>query len=611
MSATRRTAISYSRFSHPKQAGGDSETRQAVLFRDFCQCHNLTPLTEVFADRGKSGYKGDHRKTGRLGDLIAAAKEGRFEPGTVIVVEAWDRLGRLRPDKQTELVAELLRTGVCIGVCRLNDLFTEEDFGTHKWTTLAVFIQLAYQESKQKADRGTAAWTRRRERERAAGKSINGPLPAWLERTEGGEVRLIPERAAAVRRIFELAAAGCGGTRIVAALIREGVPPFGEVVVREHRTRSAFSGHWSRPYIARILTDRRAVGEFQPAKVVEGASRRSKEQFVGPAIPNFYPAAIGEELFQLARAAQSGRNGHRDVPPRPGRGGHVNVFRGLLVHARDGEGFFFHNKGTTAQPSLVLTTATGVGGRAMPFSIPYPVFETAVLSRLKEVRAEDVLPAATANPGRADVLRAKLMNVRTDLASLQAELKAGFSKALAAVLREKEAEETALADSLQDELARTVRPAATAWGEVPGLVEMLRTAPDPDAARLRLRGVLRQCVESIGVLIVPRGIYRLCYAQVNFRGEPFTQVEPSTGDAFLREPYRSYLIIHKAAGRGRKGGWAAVSIKQPEAIRAGWPLEMTDLKNRGPIDDVQATEQALAAYPIDIIDRLLLQGQSI
>src|SRR5690242_12251633 len=108
MCKSRRLAVSYSRFSDPSQSQGDSEGRQDAMFKTFCQLHNLTPLSEVYADRGRSGYKDEHRKKGRLGELIAAAKDGKFEPGTVIVIEAWDRLGRLRPDKQTDLVAELL-----------------------------------------------------------------------------------------------------------------------------------------------------------------------------------------------------------------------------------------------------------------------------------------------------------------------------------------------------------------------------------------------------------------------------------------------------------------------------------------------------------------------
>ena len=73
--AARRIAISYNRFSDPKQAHGDSEDRQDRDFRNFCRRHNLTPLSEVYADRGRSGYKDEHRKKGRLGQLIAAGAQ--------------------------------------------------------------------------------------------------------------------------------------------------------------------------------------------------------------------------------------------------------------------------------------------------------------------------------------------------------------------------------------------------------------------------------------------------------------------------------------------------------------------------------------------------------
>src|SRR5690348_4893222 len=112
MGTKRRLAVSYSRFSSLLQARGDSEDRQVRMFRQFCERHNLTPSGEVFADRGRSGFKDEHRKKGHLGRLVALAKEGRFEQGSVVVVEAWDRLGRLRPDKMTQLVAELVQTGV-------------------------------------------------------------------------------------------------------------------------------------------------------------------------------------------------------------------------------------------------------------------------------------------------------------------------------------------------------------------------------------------------------------------------------------------------------------------------------------------------------------------
>src|SRR5262245_48929035 len=368
----RRIGISYSRLSDPKQAKGDGENRQEQDYRAFCGRHNLTPLAEVFADRC-SGYKDEHRKRGRLGQLIALAKDGAFEPGTVIVVEAWDRLGRLRPDKQTKLVAELLETGVHIGICRLDDIFTEADFGTHKWTTLAVFVQLAYQESLQKADRVARSWKSRREKARELGRLITGQLPAWLECVHG-QARPVPERVAAVRRVFALAGQGLGLGRTVAALVREAVPALGR------------GGRWNRTYLHLLLSDRRVLGEHQPC-TADGKP-------AGDAIADYFPAVVTAEEWALARAGQEQRQG-RDrrgrVLARSERK-HVNLFRGLLTHAPDGEGFFFQ-PGTTAKKvrHAVLRSKAGSDSRGKEVTFPYLVFEEAVLSLLAEVDPKEVL----------------------------------------------------------------------------------------------------------------------------------------------------------------------------------------------------------------------------
>lgn len=528
MPTPRRTAVSYSRFSSPKQADGDSAERQDRLYGAFCERHNLTPGKEVFADRGRSGYHDEHRTKGRLGKLIEAAKEGRFDPGTIIVIEAWDRLGRLRPDRQTELVAELLRTGVNIGVCRLDDIFSEDDFGSHKWTTLAVFIQLAHQESRQKAERVAASWEQRRKRAREDGAMLRSSLPAWIE-VVGDKPRLLPERAAVIRRIFKLAADGMGHTRIVATLTGEKVPAFGERVVRADRVRSQFSGRWTKPYVALLLRDRRVLGELQPMK---------GDKPDGSPLLGYYPAVVTEEQFALARAAQEDRSGHDSLGRRSGprQGKYVNVFKGMLTHARDGEGFLLHNKGTRAEPELVLINASGNEGRAeRSYTFPYSVFEGAVLGLLKELDPASVLPPSAAGPSSADVIRAKLKNCREDVTRLKEELRAGFSKSLVELLRDAEAKEIALANDLQDELARTARPLARSWGELPSLVDMIREATDPDAARLKLRPALRAIVEVAHVLIVPSGAWRHVAVQFMFVGG-------ST---------RHYLIAHRAAANRR------------------------------------------------------------
>jgi DNA invertase Pin-like site-specific DNA recombinase len=492
--------VSYTRFSTPNQARGDSETRQDREYRNFCERHNLTPGKEVFIDRGRSGYHGTHRTKGALGVLVHAAKQGRFEPGTVIVVESWDRLGRLRPDKQIELVSELLQTGVAIGVCRLNEIFELEDFGTHKWATLSVFISLAFNESKQKSDRLKSAWAARRKRAHESGEKMLGNLPAWVERVRG-ELRLIPERAAAVRRIYELATDGNGVTRIVRALESEKVKPFGAHKVNEHRTRSAFAGRWTKAYVALILRDRRTTGAHQLYK--DGKPD-------GDAIPDYFPRVVTDDQFALVRAAQSAKG-----KKMPRQRKYANAFKGMLTNARDGVPMNMVNVGSGANAKLYLknTGATGAG-----VTIPYAMFERCILSRLRELRADDILPAAERTTTSADAIRAKLAAVRADLANYKADLKAKYSKTLVELVHETEEQEVRYVNDLQDELARAAKPLAKAWTEAQSLMALIDTAEDKDAMRIRIRAALAAVVESGVVLVAGTKSVRVIAVQFDFVG---------------------------------------------------------------------------------------------
>src|SRR5262249_9621069 len=158
-------------------------------------------------------------------------------------------------------------------------------------------------------------------------------------------------------------------------------------------------GVWTRPYVKLILGDRRAVGEFQPRML-------DHDRPAGPPVPNYFPAAVTEEEFLLARAAQGQRRTYGSPPPPARRAGQYGkLCRSLLVHARDGEGFLLHNKGTAREPELLLINATGNGGRGRSYTFPYAIFEKATLRRLREVDPRDVMPREGEGPSCADVLR--------------------------------------------------------------------------------------------------------------------------------------------------------------------------------------------------------------
>src|SRR5262249_53561601 len=153
----------------------------------------------------------------------------------------------------------------------------------------------------------------------------------------------------------------------------------------------------------------------------------------------------------------------------------------------------------------------------------------------------DVLPQASEAPSRLDVLRAKLANVRADVAAIKSDLKGGYSKALADVLREKETEEESVATAFLEEKAKTARPVDQAWQHLPSLVDLIDSAGNE--ARLKLRPVLHRVVESMHVLTVRRGVTMIGAVQVFFPGGK----------------RRDYLIVYTPAGNGREGGWSCCS----------------------------------------------------
>jgi DNA invertase Pin-like site-specific DNA recombinase len=622
-----RPGISYRRFSDPgKQAGGDSRSRQARDFARFCERHNLTPATFRLTDSGLSGFRGEHRRKGAMGRLEAMARAGEVPPDAVLVIEGWDRLSRERPDKTIAMLSDLLRAGLSIGVCRLDDIFSEDDFGTHKFTTLAVFIQLAYQESRQKSERCSAAWAQKvlcaqegqgqppRRKDGRTTSWLTDRLPAWVE-VRGKELVLNRTRAEAVRRIFELAAAGLGCRAIATRLDREAVPSFGTApVVRVTRALKALYGQrdadefitpeggshtgpcplhepgagptltltrgedgkpatlacssgcdpvtilatlglrpadlvprWDHAYIATLLVDRRCVGEFQ--------LRDGKGRPLGDPLQNYLPAAVTQGEWDLARASKADRPDverqdrgrfKKDGVASPGGRGDgekVRLFGGGLI--RDALSGGTYRIAIRRGRNEVLIRSKAVAGfpGEEARSFPLPAFEKGVLSMLREINPEDVLPREEGSEGGTRELESELAAVRAELVELRADLDAnGYSRTLGQRVRELEGQEAGLKAQVDKARLKDARPVGEAWQEFGNLVDVLDRAEDPADARLRLRAALRRVVEGVWLLVQPQGHDRLAAVQVRFVGG---------GE-------RQYLIWHRrprSNGKVREEGW--------------------------------------------------------
>src|SRR5262245_38567206 len=296
--STRPAAYSYLRFSHPSQAGGDSVRRQEEL-RDawLAKSGAVLDASLSLADRGVSAFTGKHRENPdrhALAAFLKLVESGRVPAGSFLLIENLDRLSREEEVPACHLLTGILMAGVkVVQLSPYEMLLTEKSNG---WELMRAVMELSrgHGESKMKSERVGKAWRQKkqaaregqdqppRKKDGRVTRSLTARLPAWVE-DRGGVLVLVADRAAAVRRVFQLAAAGYGCTLTVRGLEAEKVPPFGG------------SGRWSRSYVALLLSDRRAVGEYQP--------RLRDRSADGPPIVGYYPGCVTEEEWQAARAA--------------------------------------------------------------------------------------------------------------------------------------------------------------------------------------------------------------------------------------------------------------------------------------------------------------------
>jgi hypothetical protein len=442
-------------------------------------------------------------------------------------------------------------------------------------------------------------------------KAITDALPLWI-REKDGTMELIPERAKVVRRIFALAAAGYGRSRIVQTLKTEGIPSF------------TGKREWSGASISFILSDGRARGVYQPCKE-QVTNNKRKRIPDGPPIPDYYPAAVTEQEWLGARAGMAQRRRTLKVSATPwteeedtlvrhlsvgqvahrtGRsraavyqrrhalslttaqkrhkeGNFVNVFAGLLHDALPPHSNFItvtRNDATGRRKALL--NHAHAEGKAPCRLFSMEVFEKAVLGALREIDPREVLPPADTGPDEEEPLRKQLDAIEVELAEAAAFMEMnGFSPTIGQRVAALEKRKEQMAARLLDAKARAACPAQQAWGEYKSLLDALERASDPRDARLRLQGALRRIVDSAWLLIVPRGRDRLCAVQIWFAA---------------RKQHRDYLILNRlptANGASRTAGqWRVRSL--PIAIKS------RKLDFRKPAH-VQWLEPEMAALDLD------------
>jgi DNA invertase Pin-like site-specific DNA recombinase len=472
--ATKPRAYSYTRFSTPEQAQGDSARRQIDLARQYAAKHGLAlDDTLRLTDAGVSGFRGANVRKGALGQFLQAVDDGDVPVGSYLLVESLDRVSRQNPWDALPIFQLIINSGVTIATLFDGKVYDAAGMRENPMRILeSLFVMIrANEESETKSRRGKAVWFAKRSR--ATTRPLTRRLPHWLV-LDGEKIAAVPERLAIVRRIVSAFLGGTGQHRIAEALNQDEVPVFGSGTM------------WHRSYVAKVLTNPALVGTLVPHEVVHEDGRRTRKAL--EPVEGYYPAVVSREEWDDLTAMLTA-SGKRQPQQRRGV---QNVLAGLAECPVCGSAMTRVMKGTGpkgGRPKLVCTRAKS-GAGCQYVALDLETIERTLREGLPRILEE--APSGDANvDAEVDALRSELENVEAGLSALIDELteRGGRSPALSAALAAQEARKDALETKLGDALTRqtTASPAAQERRRAE-LQAALIDAP-AEALNARLRGV--------------------------------------------------------------------------------------------------------------------------
>ena len=296
-------AYSYLRFSTAEQSKGDSLRRQLEQSEKWAADHGLILDTKLqLHDLGISAFDKSNVSKGMLGGFLKAIEQGRIAPGSYLLVESLDRLSRALVLDALQQFISILNAGIIIVTLADNQIYSKESVGDN-WSQLIISISImsrANEESVMKSKRVSAAWQKKLQDVISSGKLLTNNVPKWLK-VEDGAIRLIPDRAEVVRRIFQLANDGVGQQTIVKRLNAD-TPAWSK------------TGSWQMSYVQKILNSPAVYGAIE---------------INGTTVTDYYPKILPEEECLYIRGL---RNSRRTSLNSGSRKGAVvsNLFSGLL-----------------------------------------------------------------------------------------------------------------------------------------------------------------------------------------------------------------------------------------------------------------------------------------
>lgn len=372
-----RIAYSYLRFSTPEQSLGDSSRRQRAKTLEWCEKKGVKLDNELkFHDLGKSGFTGAHFQEGALGEFFSLVKDGTIKAGSYLVLEAIDRFSRENPMTAAGRLFELVKAGITVVTVDDGEEYSPERLSgrdSNVMLLLVVKLTQAHAESLRKSDLVGQAWAKKKQAARNEKKPITKRCPEWLS-IENGKFVINEERASIVYHIFEATIDGFGRRAISRRMNELGIPAF--------RGKKG----WQTSSIAKVLSSKAVLGEYQPHVGRHSARNRSPQ---GEPIPDYYPPIIDEKMFWQAQSVIASRQ--HGSAGRTGVSG-AHILKGLAKCGECQSVMHISNKGPKPKGGIYLVCENAKRKMGCENAKHYRLDETErkLLHALSQLVAEDI-----------------------------------------------------------------------------------------------------------------------------------------------------------------------------------------------------------------------------
>ncbi len=488
--AKRPKAYSYTRFSTPEQAKGDSARRQIALAEEYARRNELDLDTSLtLDDKGVSAFRGRNANDGRLGDFLRAVQAGIVTKGSYLLVENLDRISRQVPRKAVRTLEAIVESGITVVTMSDGKAYTEKSLDRDPFSFVMAVLAFvrANEESETKGRRVRAAWANKRERAIADGTPMTKRTPGWLILGANGKLRLDVKKAALVRRIFKMTLAGAGQHAIAEAFNREKVKAFS-------------ADRWHRSYVKKLLDNPAVIGRLI-AHTMEYEDGRKVRKPVAQA-DNHFPAAVTMDDWNRVQAMRdTGASGSRSRAAPSGTAPLQNILASLARCPLCAGTMTRVSKGPTGATAY-LTCAKKKAGAGCNASLNAPMapIEISIVGHLSEVLG--TMPSGDDEVDRKLVAVEDGLQVAIEQAAriTDAIAQRGVTGALGdrlrdieAAIAEGEAKKAALEARIQDAPLLGMKVAELAD-------EIEKRKPD----RQRINGLLRQMARAV-VVDVKRG----------------------------------------------------------------------------------------------------------